>query len=343
MRSDACPPAETSTGPDLALGLQLSEIPDDGVVGGHVGDDPVVLARVDGELVAISGACSHYSGPLKDGLRVGSTLRCPWHHACFDLRTGAALEAPALAPLDRWKVEQRDGKVFVRDKLAPAEPPQRPTSGDPKAIVIVGGGAAGFAAAQRLRDLGYDGKLTLLSADAIAPYDRPNLSKDYLAGEADPAWMPLKDAAFYAENRIELRLSITVTKIDPAARQVSLADGEALPYDALLLATGAEPNGRRTPRASTATTSSCCGARPTAMRHHSGARWSQGPPGGDRRQLHRPGSGWRRCERAGLAVHVIALEALPLERTLGPQLGRFIRGVHESRRQVSPWTNRQRL
>src|SRR5580698_4852875 len=105
--------AETDPGPDLAQGLLLSEITDDGVVGGHVGVDAVVLARVDGQLVAISGACSHYSGPLKDGLRVGATVRCPWHHACFDLRTGAALEAPALAALDRWKVEQRDGKAFV--------------------------------------------------------------------------------------------------------------------------------------------------------------------------------------------------------------------------------------
>src|SRR5580692_8448839 len=123
--------AETDPGPDLTQGLALSDIPDDGVVGGHVGDDPVVLARVGGELVAIGGACSHYSGPLKEGLRVGATLRCPWHHACFDLRTGAALEAPALAPVDRWKVEQRDGKVFVTEKLAPAEGFKRSTASDP--------------------------------------------------------------------------------------------------------------------------------------------------------------------------------------------------------------------
>src|SRR3984957_13427531 len=142
--------AETSPGPDLTQGLAGREIPDDGAVGGHVGDAPVVLARVAGDLVAIGGACSHYSGPLKDGLRVGATLRCPWHHACFDLRTGAALAAPALAPGDRWEGGQRDGKVFVREKLAAADAPKRSTSGDPRAIVIVGGGAAGFAAAQRL-------------------------------------------------------------------------------------------------------------------------------------------------------------------------------------------------
>ncbi len=90
---------DDSMGPDLTLGLDLSDIPDDGVIGGHVGDDPVILARVDGGIVAVGGACSHYSGPLKQGLKVGATIRCPWHHACFDLRTGAALEAP---PSPRW-------------------------------------------------------------------------------------------------------------------------------------------------------------------------------------------------------------------------------------------------
>jgi len=318
--------AETSPGPDLTLGLDLRDIPDDGVVGGHVGDEAVVLARVDGELVAVGGACSHYGGPLKDGLRVGRTVRCPLHHACFDLRTGAALEAPALAPLDRWKVEQRDGKVFVNEKLAPAAPPRRATSGDPKAIVIVGGGAAGFAAAQRLRDLGYAGKLTLLSADAIAPYDRPNLSKDYLAGEADPAWMPLKDDAFYADNRIELRLSTTAQKLDPATRQVTLSDGTTLAYDALLLASGAEPNRPRTPgferdnvfvlrsqADSDAVIAASAGAHTAAV----------------------IGASFIGLEAAaalrtrGLAVHVVAPEALPLERILGPELGHFIQGLHE--------------
>ena len=319
--------AETSTGPDLTQGLPLGDIPDDGVVGGHVGDDAVVLARVDGQLVAISGACSHYSGPLKDGLRVGATVRCPWHHACFDLRTGVALAAPALAPLDRWKVEQRDGKVFVTEKLAPAEAPKRDASGDPKAIIIVGGGAAGFAAAQRLRDLGYDGKLTLLSADATAPYDRPNLSKDYLAGEADPAWMPLKDDAFYPDNRIDLRLSTTVTKLDPTAKQVTLGDGTTLAYDALLLATGAEPNRPTTPgfdrdnvfvlrsqADSDAIIAALGGAKTAAV----------------------IGASFIGLEAAaalrarGLAVHVVAPEALTLERILGPQLGHFIQGLHES-------------
>src|ERR1700759_3833050 len=98
--------SDAPSGPDLTMGVAASDIPTDGMLAGHVGDDPVILARVDGVLVAVRGACTHYSGPLGEGLRVGATVNCPWHHACFDLRTGAALKAPALRPLDRWAVEE---------------------------------------------------------------------------------------------------------------------------------------------------------------------------------------------------------------------------------------------
>jgi NADPH-dependent 2,4-dienoyl-CoA reductase/sulfur reductase-like enzyme/nitrite reductase/ring-hydroxylating ferredoxin subunit len=318
--------AEESQGPDLTLGIAASAVPDDGVFGGHVGDDPVILARVGGQIVAVSGACTHYSGPLAKGLRAGDTIRCPWHHACFDLTTGAALEAPALAPLDRWQVEQTDGMVFVRSKAAPAPTPTRDASADPKRIVIVGGGAAGFAAAQRLRDLGFGGELIQLSADTIAPYDRPNLSKDYLAGEADPAWMPLKDDAFYADNRIDLRLSTTVQALDTAARRLTLQDGAALDYDVLLLATGAEPNRPPTPgfdrpnvhvlrsqADSDAVIAAAQGAKVVAV----------------------VGASFIGLEAAAalrtrsLEVHVIAPEDLPLGAKFGPDLGRFLLGLHE--------------
>lgn len=317
--------AAISPGPDLTQGVDPGEIPDGGVLGGHVGDDPVVLAKVDGEVVAVSGTCTHYSGPLKDGLRVADTLRCPWHHACFDLRTGAALEAPALSPLDRWKVDARDGKVFVREKLASAAPPQRVAPSAPRSIVIVGGGAAGFAAAQRLRDLGYDGPVTLLSADELAPYDRPNLSKDYLAGEADPAWMPLKDAAFYRDQRIDLWLSTVVEKLDPAAKRLTLGDGGVLDYDVLLLATGAEPNRPATPGFDRDTV--------FVLRSQADSDAVIGALGAARAATV-IGASFIGLEAAaalrtrGLEVHVVAPEALPLERTLGPELGRFIQGLH---------------
>ena len=125
------------------------------------------------------------------GLRVGDEIRCPWHHACFSLRDGFARKAPAFARLPAWRVEIDGDTVFVREQ--PHAKRRTPQPRTPRArIVIIGGGAAGFAAAERLRDLGHAGSLTMLSADASAPYDRPNLSKDYLAGTAPEDWIPLQ-------------------------------------------------------------------------------------------------------------------------------------------------------
>jgi len=107
-------------GPDLARGVPLGDVADGGMVGGHVGDDAVLLARRGDELFAIGATCSHYGGPLAEGLIVGDTVRCPWHHACFSLRTGEAIAAPAFNPMPCWRVEKRNGTVFVREKIEPA-------------------------------------------------------------------------------------------------------------------------------------------------------------------------------------------------------------------------------
>src|SRR5947209_17788426 len=177
--------AEQSKGPDLARGVPLGDLADGGMLGGHVGEDAVLLARRGNEVFAIGATCSHYGGPLAEGLIVGDTVRCPWHHACFSLRTGEAA-APAFNPMPCWRVEKRDGKAFVRGKIEPAPKPRaaKPAGPQPGRVVIVGGGAAGFAAAEMLRREGFSGSLTLLSSDDAAPYDRPNCSKEYPAGNA---------------------------------------------------------------------------------------------------------------------------------------------------------------
>src|SRR5438445_7765519 len=142
-------------GPDLARGVPLGDVADGGMVGGHVGDDAVLLARRGDELFAIGSTCSHYGGPLAEGLIVGDTVRCPWHHACFSLRTGEAVAAPAFNPMPCWRVERRDGKAFVREKIDRSTERKivaRPSAArHPDRVVIVGGGAAGFAAAEMLR------------------------------------------------------------------------------------------------------------------------------------------------------------------------------------------------
>src|SRR5262249_37553387 len=179
-----------------------------GLVLGQVDGEDVVLARSGGELFAVGAHCTHYHGPLAEGLLVGDTVRCPWHHACFSLRTGEAVRAPALDALARWRVERVGDRVVVREKLAtPVGARPSATASDVRGpVVVVGGGAAGFAAADILRREGYEGPLTMLSADDSPPCDRPNLSKDFLAGTAEDSWIPLRPPEYYAERRIDLRL-----------------------------------------------------------------------------------------------------------------------------------------
>src|SRR5579863_5011581 len=221
--------AAQPSGPDLQAGIPESALADAGMLAGHVGAESVLIARRGDELFAIGATCTHYGGPLAQGLMVGDTVRCPWHHACFSLRTGEALAAPSLAPVACWRVARRDGRLFVTGRAPETTPHRtsRPRSAGAAAerIVIVGGGAAGFAAAEMLRREGFGGALSIISADDSAPYDRPNLSKDYLAGTAPEEWIPLRPDEFYRENDIDLRLGATATAIDVGARHVALEDG----------------------------------------------------------------------------------------------------------------------
>src|SRR5574340_678632 len=229
-------------GPDLTRGVTLADFGARRLLRGHVGDQAVLVARVGAEVLATGASCTHYGGPLDQGAIEGETVRCPLHHACFSLRTGEALGAPAFDPIACWKVERAGDRFVVREQVAPAATPlQAAATAQPERIVIVGAGAAGFAAAEMLRRRGWQGQLTLLGAEADTPCDRPNLSKDYLAGNAPEEWIPLRGDAFYPGNRIDLRLATTVSRIDPAARTVVTADGQAHAWDRLLLATGAEP------------------------------------------------------------------------------------------------------
>src|SRR5437660_5708316 len=142
--------------PDFRTGFSVRDLPDGGMVLGQVGAEDVILVRRGGEFFALGASCTHYHGPLSDGLVVGDTLRCPWHHACFSLRTGEALRAPALDPISSWRVEEHDGKIYVREKLEPTRRPARVAAHRaPESIVILGGGAAGNAAAEMLRREGY--------------------------------------------------------------------------------------------------------------------------------------------------------------------------------------------
>jgi nitrite reductase/ring-hydroxylating ferredoxin subunit len=226
---------------DLTRGIPMESVADGSVLAGRVGEDDVLLVRGGGQLFAVRAQCTHYRGPLADGIVVGNTIRCPLHHACFDLATGEALRAPALDPLPCWRVERQGATVFVREPLP--TPTTWTRTSQPSSIVIVGGGAAGLAAADMLRRGGYDGAISMFGADADPPVDRPNLSKDYLAGEAQDDWIPLWPSESYAKRRIDLVLRTRAELIEPATQTVLLDDGSRREFGALLIATGLRTRG----------------------------------------------------------------------------------------------------
>jgi NADPH-dependent 2,4-dienoyl-CoA reductase/sulfur reductase-like enzyme/nitrite reductase/ring-hydroxylating ferredoxin subunit len=312
-------------GPDLAAGIALKDFKNDMLLG-HVGDQDVLLVCAGDEIFAIDAHCSHYHGPLADGLVVGDSIRCPWHHACFSLRSGEAIRAPALSALAVWKVEKQGDRLVVRQKQDQAQPARRRPSDAPRRIVIVGGGAAGFAAAEMLRREGFGGELTLVSDDAAAPVDRPNLSKDYLAGSAPEDWVPLRPDSFYADEKIALRLNTGVTAIDAKARHAVVSDGTTLPYDRLLLATGAEPVRLPVPGADQ--------PHVHTLRGFADSRAIIAAAKGARRAVV-IGASFIGLEVAAslrardIEVHVVAPEQRPMERVLGPDMGDFVRSLHE--------------
>lgn len=312
------------SGPDFAQGIALDAIPESGTVAGRVGDDPVLLSRFDGELFAVGGVCTHYGGALAEGIDGSARVRCPLHHACFDLRTGAPLRAPALDPVDVWEVEVEGGRAFVRRRREESDA-ARPTRDSPGRIVIVGGGAAALACANELRRLGHSGAIILLSADQDPPCDRPNLSKDYLAGTAPEEWIPLRPADWYDEQAIDLRLGSTVTAIDVAGRSVRTQAGESFAFDRLLIATGSEPNRLAGPGfdlPNVRTLRSLADARAIVELAHPGSRAVV------------VGSSFIGLEAAaalrarGVGVDVVSAERVPFSRVLGPELGHFLKALH---------------
>jgi apoptosis-inducing factor 3 len=320
----------TPHGPDLSTeGLAWTDLPDQAMRVGHVGEDAVLVARNGSEVYAVGAQCTHYSGPLAEGVLVGSMVRCPLHHACFDLRTGVPLRAPALSPLPCWPVERRDGRVFVgqkceRDPLAPLKGARPAFS--PSSAVIIGAGGAGAAAAEMLRREGYDGVVTIIDREPDSPYDRPNLSKDYLSGEAPAEWIPLRPPGFYEAHRVTIRRA-EVAAIDVAGSVVRLADGGTVPYGALLLAPGASPvaldvSGADRPHVHTLRSL----ADSTAIIKAAEQGKRAVVVGANFIGLEAAAS----LRHRGVEVDVVAPGAEPLLKVLGPELAAVIRAKHEA-------------
>jgi apoptosis-inducing factor 3 len=336
-------PSDELTGPDLAAGVEASSVGAGEMVTGHAFGEPVLLVHVEPNWFAVGAKCTHYSAPLSDGILVGETLRCPWHHACFELRNGAASHAPALNDLPAYDVmlesnivrvvrkrthpTARDAVRRPRGSRAPAKVTldEQPLSG-PKSVLIVGGGAAGNACAEMLRREGYRGPVTIVDSDTDAPYDRPNLSKDYLAGNAPEDWLPLHPADFYEAQQIELSRGVTVTRIDARAKTATLSDGTSREYGALLIATGASPV-----RLNIAGGDRLMYLRTLADCRRIIARATNA------KTAVVIGASFIGLETAaslvtrGLRVQVVAPESLPLSRVLGTEIGTLVKSVHEQK------------
>jgi apoptosis-inducing factor 3 len=310
------------SGPDLEKGIAETEVRDGTPLLGHVGDEAVVLVRDAGTVHAVGATCTHYSGPLAEGRVFGGKIHCPWHHACFDLATGRA-HGPAIAPIACWDVVLEGGRIRVGAKRDVKPPAQA----GPRSVVIVGGGAAGVACAEALRAGGHRGSITIVHGEGSDPVDRPNLSKDYLAGAAPEEWVYLRTADALASIDVAL-VGEAAKEIDAVVRVARLASGRELGWDALLIATGAEPirlaiDGATLPHVHTlrtlADSRAIAGAATAATRAVViGASFIG---------LEVAAS----LRARGAAVTVVGPEAVPLARVLGDEVGAFVRGVHETK------------
>jgi NADPH-dependent 2,4-dienoyl-CoA reductase/sulfur reductase-like enzyme/nitrite reductase/ring-hydroxylating ferredoxin subunit len=316
--------AKKLSGPDLAAGVELATLAEGMPLLGHAQGEAVMLVRRGSAVHAIGATCTHYSGPLAEGLVVGDTVRCPWHHACFDLRSGEALGAPALEPVPCYQVVRQGTRVAVGGKQShqPASPPQSPAS-----VVIVGAGGAGAAAAEKLRRLGYTGAIALVANEAPGPVDRPNLSKDFLAGAAPMEWITLRDDGFYQQMQIELVRDEAV-EIDTRGKSVTLKGGRKLSYGKLLLAPGSEPSrlpieGATLPHVKTLRT---LADSQSIIDAAAGAR-----------RVVVVGSSFIGLEVAAslrarnLEVAVVSRDRVPLAQVMGEQVGRFVQKLHQDK------------
>ncbi len=290
------------------------------------GDEEVLLARLDGKVYAVGNKCPHYECPLNEGTLFGREIICKCHNARFDVTTGRMVSAPSLKDLPVYPVRLEAGEIL----LGPAEKPRFPKAqgADPRTFLIVGAGAAGNAAAEMLRREGFAGRIVMVTSESDQPYDRPNLSKGFLSGEAKPEWLPLRSAKFYVNQGIEVLTDTRVIAVDPDGRTVTTRSGEKLGFDKALLATGAAPRNPPIPGAG--------GGSCFTLRSFADARLIAEAAGGAARAVL-IGAGFIGMELAdslrtrGLAVDVVAPETLPLAGIVGDRIASYMKKRHEER------------
>jgi len=315
---------DVASAEDFADG-EMKQVDADGVA--------VLLAKVDGAFHAVGATCTHYGAPLADGVLNGTRIVCPWHHACFDVTTGDRTEPPAMDALPRYATRVEDGKVFVSvpEEASDRREPEMvapDVSKDSRTFLVLGAGAAAYSAAQTLREEGYEGRILLVTHEDRYPYDRPNVSKDYLNGHAQPEWIPLRPDEFYEEHGIEVMLEREIVSVDVEAKTVELDGDELLSYDALLVATGGAPRRLPVPGSDLANlfTLRSVDDADAIIAALDGAE-----------SVIVVGASFIGMEAAaslvarGVAVTVVGAESIPFERTLAPAVGAMFKALHEEK------------
>ncbi len=298
----------------------------------EAGEFSVLLVRMEGKYSALWATCPHHGAPLAEGLLHEGHVRCPWHQAVFDARTGELLEPPALDMLPHFEVHVKGSDVLVTvpDVLPEScvPPMAKP---DPKAdgrnFVILGSGAAGMVAAETLRQAGFQGKVTVLTREPHLPYDRTDLSKTYLS-KADAERPFIRSSEFYRDHGIEILTGREVAQVDVAAKAITCADGSNLSYDRLLLASGSVPRRLGVQGEDLENV--------LPLRSLDDCERIRGLAEKTRRAVVVGGSfiGMEvaaSLRRRKLAVTVVAPESVPFERVFGPEIGRMYQAVHEKK------------
>ncbi len=296
-------------------------------------DHKILIAKVRGKYYAMGATCPHYGAPLEEGILSGNRVLCPWHHSAFDIQTGDLLEPPAIDNIPVYEVSIENGNIVVMlpEKIEASAKPEmsKPDfESDKRTFVIVGAGAAGNAAAQTLRETGFKGKIKLVTKEKEIPYDRPELSKDFMQGKGKEEWLPLRSREFYENNGIDLMFDTTVTGIDTAKHEINLGDGDTLKYDRILLATGGRPRRLDIPgndleniftlRSHTDAAGIIAAAEKAKKAVVVGANFIGMESANSLRER-------------GLEVTVVAPEDTPMQRIFGEKVGQVFRKAHEEK------------
>jgi NADPH-dependent 2,4-dienoyl-CoA reductase/sulfur reductase-like enzyme/nitrite reductase/ring-hydroxylating ferredoxin subunit len=308
---------------DLTQRIEVDRVPDGGILAGLVAEDRGFVWRSGNRLKAYSAQCPHLGGPLDKGIVAAGTIRCPWHHACFDLATGEATAAPAFDALLEYPVKFDNNFLAVETPGGQTPRPMRQRDPSIGTMAIVGGGAAGFAAADALRKRGWRGEITLYSDEAEQPYDRTLLTKDYLEGAFGDDRLPIAQHSL-ADLDVDFEIE-NVHHIEPKNKRLRLANGDKRPYAKLLLATGATPRrlevpGGNLPHVMVLRSLQDC--RGILARATTGVRVAV--VGGSFIPMEAPAS----LSGRGLSVDVIAPEEHPLEKVFGRELSDLVLEAH---------------